>query len=117
MPKYKPMIPKFKKLWVKALRSKKFDKTTGTLRRAKKDGDGFCCLGVLCEITGGVTRSHWFPDPEDPRLYGYAGTLGLLPDKVQKLTFVDDDAQKTLAIKNDHGWSFDKIADWIEANL
>jgi hypothetical protein len=35
-----------KRLWVAALRSGKYDQTTGALR----DGVGYCCLGVLCEV-------------------------------------------------------------------
>lgn len=32
--------------WIKALRSGKYTQT----RRTLKDQDGFCCLGVLCDV-------------------------------------------------------------------
>ena len=38
--------------WLEALRSGKYEQTQGTLR----DGDAFCCLGVLCDLTG---RGKW----------------------------------------------------------
>ncbi len=34
--------------WVEALRSGKYKQTKGSLHK----GDAFCCLGVLCDITG-----------------------------------------------------------------
>lgn len=34
--------------WVKALRSGKYKQTKSEL----KDNNGYCCLGVLCEISG-----------------------------------------------------------------
>lgn len=34
--------------WVEALRSGKFQQTNGALR----DLDGYCCLGVACEVSG-----------------------------------------------------------------
>lgn len=43
LPKLKPAI---KRRWLKALRSGKYKQGTGSLR----DGDGFCCLGVLCDV-------------------------------------------------------------------
>lgn len=44
-----------KSKWLKALRSGKYTKTTGILREVDEEGSGdyhFCCLGVLCDITG-----------------------------------------------------------------
>lgn len=41
------MKDKIKK-WAEALESGKYKQCTGRL----KDGDSYCCLGVLCEING-----------------------------------------------------------------
>lgn len=41
-----------KKAWVEALRSGKFKQTHGRLRWANNGGSGYCCLGVLCKLTG-----------------------------------------------------------------
>jgi hypothetical protein len=40
------MLPKFKKLWLEALRSDEYTQTKGNLR----DAGGHCCLGVACEV-------------------------------------------------------------------
>ena len=42
------MKAEFKKKWIKALRSGKYRRAQGQLRK----GRGFCCLGVLCHING-----------------------------------------------------------------
>lgn len=42
------MKKEWAKKWVKALRSGKYKRGTGQLKK----GDKYCCLGVLCEITG-----------------------------------------------------------------
>lgn len=45
------MNPDVKDMWLKALRSGEYEQTTGYLREAKPDGkEGYCCLGVLCEL-------------------------------------------------------------------
>lgn len=43
-------------IWVKALRSGNYKQTEGHL----KAGDGYCCLGVLCEVLG----AKFVPNPE-----------------------------------------------------
>ena len=40
------MYAHVKEKWIAALRSGKYKQTTGRLMR----GDGYCCLGVLCQI-------------------------------------------------------------------
>lgn len=109
------------KRWVKALRSGKYKQTGGFLR----DGDGFCCLGVLCDLAKNDTGLKWYDVlGENTRKQVYVTgetarwTLpkavmswadmqtrsGELPEK-KKLSLVD---------VNDSGWSFEKIADRIE---
>ncbi|MDE3022805.1 MAG: hypothetical protein KGI54_13265, partial [Pseudomonadota bacterium] len=46
------------KAWVAALLSGKYEQIRGALRR----GSGFCCLGVLCDIS---ETGVWKPDVED----------------------------------------------------
>lgn len=78
---------------VAALRSGKYQQTTGRLHLTKVAGDGtlgrkpgFCCLGVACElaIEAGVPvkreSSHSFGNDED----NYDGESSILPDSVQK---------------------------------
>ena len=48
----------WKKKWVKALRSGKYEQCTGRLHLK---GDGYCCLGVLCDIVG---AGRWENKPQ-----------------------------------------------------
>lgn len=94
------MDKKIKKVWVKALKSGEYTQASGSL----KDGDWFCCLGVLCDIQGynWERRIKDFQSDELPKGYN-AG----VPRKVAE----------DLAIMNDEGENFETIADWIEENL
>mgnify|MGYP001438297913 CR=1 FL=1 len=95
------------KKWVKALRSGEYKQTRGTL----VDRDGFCCLGVLCDIANkeNVVELHDYQD------------RGNLPCKVMKWSGIEDSygerkgRRKALAILNDFNrYSFKKIANVIE---
>lgn len=103
--------------WIKALRSKKYKQGYGTLRRDGK----FCCLGVLCDLhaqeTGGEWRDDW-----------YHGSLTQLPSIVDKWAGFDSLNKKVLKRHNnlpdeligyndDDGWSFKKIANFLEREL
>ena len=100
--------------WIKALRSGKYKQTTSVLRNL----DGFCCLGVLCDISergkwkrakGGkvFVFNDWYDKTMPNEVIEWAGMnngFGLLPDT-------------SLTDLNDHeGKSFDEIADVIEKN-
>jgi hypothetical protein len=101
-----------KKRWVEALRSGNYKQTTGCLR----NGDGFCCLGVLCDIV-------------DPEGWGNGSSLGIpyrhgnfIPDaKTLQLVGIESGASteiRHLTEMNDNsGNTFSDIADWIEENL
>ena len=111
------MKPEVKKLWVDALRSGAYDQATGELRTK----EGFCCLGVLCDISG---QAQW-----TGRMY--AGGAQYLPLEVQEwaglqesdpfVNIVDDDNEPTstlLSELNDNlGWDFNRIANVIEEQL
>lgn len=47
------MKEEIKDIWVKALRSGTFKQTTGKLKDREDEPNGaYCCLGVLCELSG-----------------------------------------------------------------
>lgn len=107
-------------LLVKALRSKKYEQTQSYLR----DMDGFCCLGVACDI---YNHDLWNNEKEFPE-YVYLDELFALPLVV--LYFLNWKTENgvlditdreggifTLAGLNDDGFTFEQIADIIEANL
>lgn len=108
-----------KKRWVEALRSGQYpQQTDGWLRT----DDGFCCLGVLCDLSGaGEWEEERMQTKRGESGYPYkAGqTVGVvfLPLGLDKLVGLLYDGQHDLAEMNDTGKTFAEIADWIEANI
>jgi len=122
------MNKRIKERWLKALRSGKYPQGRNRLRQDNK----YCCLGVLCEIAAQskikgepVTSIETFKS-NDISIYYYDKERHYLPWSVvrwaglpeQKPTVkVDGDGMADLAYLNDKGYTFEQIADLIEANL
>ena len=126
------MDDQLKAKWLEALRSGNYKQTTGVL----KNDEGFCCLGVLCDI---MDNSKWSGtlDPDgDAYFYMFSNgkeeltdinskvkdSLGLL--KTVTVSYEDNYASyqdtigQVLIDKNDSiGASFEDIANYIEQNL
>lgn len=118
------MYKRVKKRWVAALRSGKYMQVSHQLRR----GDGFCCLGVLCDLhskSKSSTRSKWTP------YNSYKGRSVDLPAVVCKwagielkdkndncvpITFSDEPRYLTWLNDQQH-CSFEEIAEAIEKQL
>lgn len=79
------MKKRIKNKWVKALRSGKYQQTTGALR----EGDSFCCLGVLCNIHA---QEHPEIAAKQKSKGLYLGAFGLLPQEVVKWAGLEDKA-------------------------
>jgi hypothetical protein len=117
-----------KALWLEALRSGKYKQGTGCLRYE----DDFCCLGVLCDISG---QGEW-----DEREYldqlqllpaavvDWAGLGGSRPEipfsalteeELELIGWLPSRDECTVALSglNDRGMEFDRIADLIEAHV
>ena len=109
--------PNFKAKWVNALRSGEYKQANAYLRRQRLSGDfGFCCLGVLCDVSG----AQWNGDGEHGTLDSFDVKRvdeAFLSDWMLKRVGLSDEEQKELAKRNDKGESFEMIADYIEANL
>ena len=106
--------------WIAALRSGKYEKGLGALR----NGDSFCCLGVLCDLcpgrqwrTADGTRHVCYAGPE--------GETSVLPATVRQWAGLAAENplatdKDTIAELNDGEgfsdapWSFDRIANLIE---
>ncbi len=100
-----------KEKWVKALRSGKYSQTTGKLRKP----DGFCCLGVLCDISG---KGEWEDRTDYFSFRGYgAHVSNLTPIELAAEIGLTSYKEDELTSMNDRGKSFDEIADWIEYNV
>jgi len=122
-----------KKQWLKALRSGKYKQVKGDLRSF--DGQGYCCLGVLCDVVKDYKSIKGYWDGTG-FIIGRDGTRGLLPDEVAELASTKDgklsvdgdlpmgtmfieqkgqgDNGDTLVQLNDGGLTFEEIANVIE---
>ena len=114
---YEKMNEAVKTPWLEALRSGKYSQTKGML----KGDDGYCCLGVLCDLKD---PEDWHDRREDGESYGdfpfgYSKEMAseLPPEDVHTWAGIDGEVADILATKNDGGMPFSGIADWIEANL
>ncbi len=97
------MNKKFKAIWVKALRSRKFKQGEGQLRRGANGEYEYCCLGVARLILNPKAR------------FGYAGNLSRREMKVIGISKAQNDI---LVEKNDVAlWSFKRIATYIEKHF
>jgi hypothetical protein len=98
------MDAKIKAKWLKALRGGRYKQTYGQL----KDGSGYCCLGVLCKVSGLKIDASGGSVLVEGRDAGYR-PIGQI---------VGEGAYTQLYRMNDcEGKSFAQIADYIEANL
>jgi hypothetical protein len=112
-----------KKMWVDALRSRKYPQGHGAL----KTEEGYCCWGLLCEISG---LGSW--------VYGNDGTFyvvgdergdAYIPNPVADWAGIERynprlqyfsaalDPHRGLAQYNDNYYSFDDIADMIDTGV
>jgi hypothetical protein len=120
--------PALKARWVEALRSGNYEQTKRTLR----DGRGFCCLGVLCDL---IDSTKWEKD-EAYGYFRYLNAKGLPPPDVEKaagfntISAPGSDYQffqtpqvtinglrTSLDDHNDAGRTFEEIAKAIEEQL
>jgi hypothetical protein len=111
--------------WVAALRSGKYKQTKEHL----KDRQGYCCLGVLCDIYATERgKSKWepsrlnsFADGEfsiDHQDHGIpSAVVGIWAEFDWRRKVEIDGEYKQLYFHNDDGRTFAEIADAIEAQL
>ena len=104
--------------WVKALRSGEYKQTKGVLY----NGKGYCCLGVLCKITG-----EEFTYSKEKNRYCVRGGGSNLESVLLPLHVINKVGMKScsglwlrhedsLSELNDQGKSFERIAAIIEEN-
>lgn len=103
--------------WVDALRTGRYQQGQGQLR----NGDQFCCLGVLCDLLAPDEWRDIATRPgqvhrDDEHTYPSADILsnaGLVDPDEEWIS----DTVSGLAELNDNGYSFTEIADYIVENL
>lgn len=109
-----------KQAWVNALRSGDYEQGRGALRQ----GDTYCCLGVLCDL---AVKAGVIKQTEGPYDYVYGPTpygsaAAFLPDTVIDWAGLDSHNPvitygEDLAALNDDGCSFLQIATLIDEHL
>jgi hypothetical protein len=82
--------------WVAALLSNEYEQTTGVLR----NGDGFCCLGVLCDIYAQETGVEWFT--VNGRDFGMHGADSVLPLEVRRWAGLADEHGGYVSVSKDY---------------
>jgi hypothetical protein len=108
------LVPDVKARWIAALKSGQFLQSVGQL----KYKDGYCCLGVLCEVyreehaeTQFSPTGMFFGDATDD-------TRGMyLPGFILDWSGITATNERDLVTMNDTGSSFLFIARWIEDRL
>ena len=100
----------FKKQWINALRSGKYQQHRGRLCR----DDRHCCLGVGCEIL--VENKLLTKDDADECYLSEDGPIeGALDSRCRKLLGIDYAQHEVLIDLNDYcKYDFNKIADKLE---
>lgn len=103
----KKLTKKFKRDWVKALRSGKYKQGQRTLLRDNK----YCCLGVAC-VVAGVKNV-----PRSPVISEFSKRLSVLPEILKGGINYNRVVNKLVDMNDVRRKSFNEIADWIEENL
>ena len=115
------MNSEIKEKWLNALRSEEYQQTQGNL----KTDDGYCCLGVLCDIYSQEMNVPWERDYS--RSYYYMQGEGeVLPYRVQQWAGLENICpevideyyvNQSLVTLNDNGMDFLTISNLIEKYL
>ena len=103
-----------KSRWIKALLSGEYSQTQGRL----KNRDGYCCLGVLCDLYLKEKNEQWETKKDTFRIgVNYA----LLPSKVAEWAGIGCRSPSAgvvpLVNHNDGGTTFEQIAGLIKKYL
>jgi len=102
------------KKWVKALRSGEFEQVKYRLNENGKH----CCLGVLCDLALVDGKVECNVNDENLTIYGAIGKHDVLPEEVMEWSGIKTNKGSlgciSLVLLNDHGTSFNEIANIIE---
>ncbi len=108
-------LPKrFKRKWLKALRSGKFEQGRGDLEKKNLEGEStYCCLGIACRIQHPriKIKGGWIDKENFKRL------RDIDVPEILKGDGESNQVVEKLADMNDSGKSFAEIADFIEKEL
>lgn len=113
----RPIKKDIQEKWIAALESGEYQQTKHRLH----DEEGFCCLGVLCDLyIKEHTTAAWVEDPAGRR-WVFADpetkTGDLLPASVVVWAGLNATNPDGLAYRNDNGVSFSEIATIIRKDF
>lgn len=106
------MNQEIKAKWLEALRSGKYQQT----RKVLRDSNGYCCLGVLCDVMG----VEWVKDDGcflvlyDNGEGRVGREAGMPPSEIMREAKLDELFAGVLAEGNDAGDTFAELAARIE---
>lgn len=120
------MNSQIKQQWITALQSGEYTQARWNLQTEQ----GFCCLGVLCDLYAKETGTEWevstTEDDEQFTYYYFDDHSNHLPESVMKWADLESTSPiikfdnvniKPLAVLNDEGSSFEEIAQLIDENF
>lgn len=110
------MNAEIKRLWVEALRSGEYQQGRGQLR----DGDQFCCLGVLCDLHSKAGLGEWRGDIYNDHIESLPESVVVWADVPDSCPYVTGGLLTDYndgVIGGDLPLSFTEIADLIERSL
>ena len=112
------MNEQVKQKWLSSLRSGDYQQTQLKLHT----DDGFCCLGVLCDLYGKEHNVEWdLVEDEDHSYYMFQDYPSFLPLPVVEWAGVESHYPgipgTSLVTLNDNGSTFNEIADLIEKHF
>lgn len=116
------MDKRVKARWLAALRSRKYKKATGTLRARKAGTDevaGYCCLGVLCDITKKRFKVDWVTYLDDSFAITGDGIwrTGALPEEIRASLKISLEDHEQLVDLNDENKGWRKVIQYIEKKM
>ena len=114
------MDKKLKAKWIKALKSGKYKKGDGALKKKVERRYTYCCLGVLCDIVNpnrwrkGDAKNNW---DVNYKFESGEQDSGVIPDKdLDKLKIKYHDMRELIQI-NDCCIDFKDVITYIKTNL
>jgi hypothetical protein len=113
------MNERVKKLWLAALRNRKYKQGQSFLR---SDKEHYCCLGVLCDLYAEENKTEWGTMTSEG-VYKFLGETSFLPKEVVEWAGLSSSApipvgyDDNLGGMNDDGVTFPVIASIIEESL
>ena len=104
--------PEIKQKWIEALRSGQYQQITEGLHRVVNNCEGYCCLGVLCDISqlgswSAVGNGEWYYYEGDDRSNDYPPVTvvdAILAEELQ-VESVSEEGIKVAELKDPQGFA------------